>query len=85
MISGEHGIYIYTDYSQISNNCPFVSGQFYLRTLFSILVVPPGQTVFIHSRKQTFSRKWKRTLDYKNLIFFFCSRFLVGGHPMQTN
>ena len=48
MISGEHGIYIYTDYSQISNNCPFVSGQFYLRTLFSILVVPPGQTLYLY-------------------------------------
>ena len=46
MISGEHGIYIYTNYSQISNNFPFVSGQFYLRTLFSIPVVPPSQTLY---------------------------------------
>ena len=48
MISGEHEIYIYANYSQISNNFPFVSGQFYLRTLFSIPVVPPSQTLYLY-------------------------------------
>ena len=59
-----------------------VSGQLYIRTLFSIPVfTSQSNSVFTHSRKRTLSRKRTRTLLKMESRFFRLLRSLVSAHP----
>ena len=58
----------------------------YICTDFHLHCASQSNSVCTHCCKRTFSRKRKRTLlRVKFEFFFFCSRALVGGHPMQSD